>query len=364
MSCILLLALIAVVLGTKWHQLQSYSFGHYVKEFRRDYSSKSELMMRKNLFESRLEQIRKHNQDPTKTWKQGVNQFTDRTEKELKAFLGARPGPKKNIVRPTINKEYIASLQDIDWRNTGVVTAVKDQGQCGSCWAFAAAETVESYYALASTTNGNLAVLSEQQILDCTSNPNHCGGTGGCGGATVELAYQQLVKQGGLSSEWTYPYMSYFGEAFTCNATRGRVVAKVTSYVNLPANEYDPIVTQLAQGPLAISVDASAWFTYESGVFNGCNQTNPDIDHAVQLVGMGTDPALGDYWLVRNSWSPSWAEDGYIRLHRSSQVTCGIDTTPDHGDGCTGGPPTVTVCGTCGILYDAVYPVVASPNTR
>jgi len=240
-----------------------------------------------------------------------------------------------------------------------VVTAVKDQGRCGSCWSFATAEATESYFAL--KTNGILHVLSEQQILDCTPNPQHCGGTGGCGGGTAELAWDRIKAIGGLSSEWTYPYVSYFGAGQTCKMTEMLPVVKVTGYVNLPTNELDPIMNQVGtEGPVAISVDASAWSAYESGVFNGCNQTNPDIDHAVLLVGYGTDDTLGDYWLVRNSWGPAWGETGYIRLKRSTEIQCGIDTNPDDGDGCDGGPPTVKVCGTCGILYDGVYPTVSN----
>jgi len=359
---ILIFAFLAIAFGaTQWNQLEGYTFTNYAREFKRDYGTKSEMLMRRNLFEARLEKIKRHNQDPTKTWKEGVNQFTDRTESERRAFLGAvGAGPKKHVVSAKFDPKYVSTLNNIDWRTAGVLTPVKDQGRCGSCWAFAAAETVESYYALA---NGNLPLLSEQQILDCTANPDHCGGTGGCSGATVELAWDQLIKQGGLASGWTYPYNSYFGEAFQCNATRSKIVAKVTSYVNLPANKYGPIATQLAKGPLAVSVDASVWFEYESGVFNGCNQTTPDINHAVQLVGMGTDSALGDYWLVRNSWSPTWGEAGYLRIRRIiADGPCGIDVTPGHGDGCEGGPPTVEVCGNCGILYDALYPVVTGPK--
>jgi len=166
---------------------------------------------------------------------------------------------------------------------------------------------------------------------------------------------------GGLSSEWTYPYTSYYGTDSTCKMNQVTPVAKVGKYVNLPPNEQDPVVNYIGtSGPLAISVEASSWSNYETGVFNGCNQTNPDLDHAVMLVGYGNDPQLGDYWLVRNSWSPQWGEDGYIRLLRQTQVTCGTDINPSDGDGCTGGPPTVTVCGTCGILYDTVYPVVSA----
>jgi len=173
------------------------------------------------------------------------------------------------------------------------------------------------------------------------------------------LAWDRIIVMGALNSEWTYPYTSYFGTDYKCHFGQGRPAVKVESYVNLAINEYDPIMNHVGtKGPLAISVDASTWATYETGVFNGCNQTSPDIDHAVQLVGYGTDATLGDYWLVRNSWSPAWGEDGYIRLKRSSEIQCGIDTTPSDGDGCSDGPPTVKVCGTCGILFDGVYPVV------
>jgi len=245
----------------------------------------------------------------------------------------------------------------VDWRDKGVISAVKDQGNCGSCWTFATVEATESAYALAT---GKLHVLSEQQILDCTPNPNHCGGTGGCDGGTAELAWAKIIAMGGLDSEWIYPYQSYFGNAYTCRYGHANPAVRVSSFVNLPVNEQDPILNYLAaSGPLAISVDASTWSSYESGVFNGCNQTNPDIDHAVQLVGYGTDSTLGDFWLVRNSWSPAWGENGYIRLKRTTQIQCGTDLTPSDGDGCSDGPPTVKVCGTCGVLFDGVYPVVA-----
>jgi len=217
---------------------------------------------------------------------------------------------------------------------------------------------VESYWALAT---GQLTDLSEQQILDCTQNPNHCGGTGGCGGGTEELAYQWIMKTGGLASEWVYPYISYFGKDFGCSSNSSDFVsfAKISNYTVLPSNSYDPIFQHVATiGPLAVSVDASTWFAYESGVYNGCNQTHPELDHVVQLVGYGTDPKLGDYWLVRNSWSPTWGEKGYIRLYRTSEERCGIDLTPQDGNGCDNGPSQVKVCGTCGIWYDTSFPVV------
>jgi len=347
---------------TRWFELEKYTFEKYVKEYNKEYSPQ-EYENRKKIFENHIIDIRKHNQDISKTWKVGVNHMTDWKEEEFNKLLGYNKllayASKSKRVEEEIQNIDISTLPSrVDWRDKEVITAVKDQGQCGSCWAFGTAETVESHFAI---THGALMDLSEQQILDCTPNPNQCGGTGGCGGGTAELAYAQIMKMGGLSSEWTYPYQSYFGTNYMCefNASATIPVAILSGFVVLPSNQYEPVLHAVANnGPLAISVDASSWSSYESGVYNGCNQTTPDIDHEVQLVGYGTDPNLGDYWLVRNSWTSLWGERGYIRIKRSGKAPCGIDITPSDGTGCNGGPPQVTVCGTCGILYDVNYPLI------
>jgi cathepsin L len=246
-----------------------------------------------------------------------------------------------------------------DWRDHGVVSSVKDQGQCGSCWTFAAAETVESHMAI---KTGRLTDLSEQQILDCTPNPQHCGGTGGCQGGIAELAYAQIMVNGGLSSEWTYPYISYSGQNYNCqfSGTTPEPMIQLSNYTVLPSNQQLPVLKAVSSiGPLAVAVDASLWSTYETGVFDGCNYNDIDIDHAVVLVGYGTDPNFGDYYLIRNSWSPTWGEKGYIRLKRNATPTCGTDPTPADGTACSGGPSSVTVCGTCGVLYDVCFPIIA-----
>lgn len=114
------------------------------------------------------------------------------------------------------------------------------------------------------------------------------------------------------------------------------------------------------EGPIAISVDASTWHAYESGIYNGCNQANPDIDHAVVLVGYGVDGGQ-KYWTVRNSWSPHWGEKGYIRIARSDNEDelCGTDVDPSDGIACAGDTTPTKVCGTCGIIFDSAYPTGA-----
>jgi cathepsin L len=361
LSLVLGLAAIAIAEQTKWHQLNGYTFENYVSEFGKHYANEAEYTQRKAIFENRLINIRKHNEDDTLTWKRGVNQLSDRTEEEFAQLRGY----KKNIAyasklnRPVSNIEYpTVKASFVDWRLKGIISDVKDQGQCGSCWTFSATESVESYSAI---KTGQLQDLSEQQILDCTPNPDQCGGTGGCQGGTYELAWNQITATGGLTSEWQYPYISYFGSNYNCHANQTTPFVKVAGFVDLPANELSPVLSVLSTiGPLSISVDASTWSEYESGVYDGCNQTNPDLDHAVQLVGMGTDAKFGDYWLVRNSWSPTWGEKGYIRLRRTETPRCGIDVTPQDGDACKNGPKTQQVCGTCGILFDAAYPLIAN----
>jgi len=355
---VVLICLIAAITSetTRWHQLEKgYSFEDYISEFRKTYITE-EYSIRKEIFESRLKTIKDHNKKNS-NWKLGVNHMVDYTDAELKSMRGVK---KQMIYHSRRAEAHVAAgpvlgnpslPTSVDWRTKGVVSPVKDQGRCGSCWSFASAETIESLYAIAT---GQLVELSEQNILDCTPNPQHCGGSGGCEGATAELAFDMVAKHG-IASEWTYPYTSYGGKDFKCNPSPV-TYATISSYVTLPANQQDPLMNAVATiGPIAISVDASSWSFYESGVFDGCNQTQPDIDHAVQLVGYGTDPKLGDYWLVRNSWSPNWGETGYLRIRRETKPRCAVDITPADGTGCDGGPSQVTVCGTCGILYDSAY---------
>eukprot|EP01013_Petalomonas_cantuscygni_P010825 TRINITY_DN24062_c0_g1_i1.p1 TRINITY_DN24062_c0_g1~~TRINITY_DN24062_c0_g1_i1.p1 ORF type:complete len:380 (+),score=78.92 TRINITY_DN24062_c0_g1_i1:121-1260(+) len=379
MKAIVLLALVAGASAVV------SDFETFKSRFGRVYADREEHDRRKAIFESRAEAIARHNADPSQTYKRTVNSFTDRFDSELARSRGldrsllyyqrehpAYVVPKgRREVPQAMLKEDISGLPTaVDWRSKvpSVVTPVKNQGECGSCWTFASTETIESQWAI---RTGRMQELSEQFILDCTPNPNQCGGTGGCAGGTAELAYSRLHELNGIPSEWTYPYISGTGTAGTChglplkpeNPHHGgpMAAANISGHVALPTNSYAAVLRAIATvGPLAVSVDAADWHDYAGGVFDGGNHTNPTLDHLVQLVGYGTDEASGkDFWLIRNSWTPEWGEGGYIRLLRSSgDPPCGLDVNPLDGNGCKGGPPTVKVCGQNGVLYDAVYPIV------
>jgi cathepsin L len=324
---------------------------------------------RKSLYKQEQKRILAHN-NANKGWNETMNPMTILTASERKQFYGYSKGvlrpisPIKNMNSESIDLNLLP--KSVDWRSKGVITAVKSQGGCGSCWAFASTAVIESHVAI--NTN-KLYDLSPQQIATCAPNPLECGGKGNCQGATAELAFDYVASSAGLYDEFQLPYTEYYGVESTCVLPSDTPRATISGYIKLEENNYEQLMYAVATvGPIAVSVDASNWHSYSSGIFNGCNQTNPDINHAVVLVGYGTDYMSGqDYWLVRNSWSASWGESGYIRLLRQKitaydddDETCGMDITPQDGTACAGDNQPVKVCGTCGILYDSSYPTGAN----
>jgi len=347
--------------------LNGYTFERYVSDFKHTWAAGSkEFLFRKEIFETELARVHAHNKRGL-SWKEGISKFSAYTSAELKAYKGHSKGvarthkPQFEVPLPSnFHLKPVSELPaSMDWRNEGVITAVKDQGHCGSCWAFASAAVLESHVAIQS---GLLYDLSPQQIAMCAPNPDHCGGTGGCQGATSELAFD-YVAGAGILEEYQLGYQAYYGADSACGVNAEMTpVATIDGYVKLPENNYTALMNAIAQvGPIAVSVDASNWHSYSSGIFNGCNQVNPDINHAVVLVGYGEDDGE-KYWLVRNSWSPAYGESGYIRVARfdTEDQLCGMDVTPLDGTACEGDDTPVKVCGTCGILYDSAYPTGAT----
>jgi cathepsin L len=212
----------------------------------------------------------------------------------------------------------------IDWRSKGgVTTPVKNQGGCGSCWAFAATAALESHIAL--KTN-KLFSLSVQELVSCAPNPKKCGGAGGCTGSTPELAFDFVAKHG-VVEEWSFGYQSYHGKHVNCtimpddnasllrgakdgDSTVRGAVASIVGFSNLPSNHYATLLAAVATvGPVAVAVAASGWSYYKSGVFDDDKDQTRGIYHAVVLEGYGTDQETGqDYWLIRNSWGPRWGK--------------------------------------------------------
>eukprot|EP00932_Pfiesteria_piscicida_P018943 SRR837773.5784.p2 GENE.SRR837773.5784~~SRR837773.5784.p2 ORF type:complete len:316 (-),score=115.89 SRR837773.5784:192-1040(-) len=274
-----------------------------------------------------------------------MNQHADWTAAE-KAKLRATKYGRSH--RPVASLGAQSNPASVDWRTKGAVTKVKNQGGCGSCWAFAATETVESHYQIAS---GKLLTLAPQTYVNCVQNPDSCGGTGGCEGATAELAFNLTVTKG-IATEADLPYA---GADAKCSSYTPAV--KVSGFVKVPENDAGALETALAtKGPVAVTVAADAWELYGGGLFDGCSKGDSNtLDHGVQAVGY-----TKDYWIVRNSWGEDWGESGYIRISRASDSKTFTDSNPSAGDACKPYPKTQTIGGECGILFDTAYPTGAT----
>lgn len=363
-----LLATAGFAQGKTLTDLKSYSFEQFVNDFHHSFAPE-EITNRREIFNKELARVVKHNEAKL-GWTETVNKHSALTSSEKKARFGRskavnqahKPKHLKQLPKDFKLDEVSSLPKDVDWRSVpNVVSAVKDQGHCGSCWAFAATAVLESHLAL---NTGLLYNLSPQQIAMCSPNPQSCGGTGGCNGATSELAFDYIASMSGILEEYQLGYSAYQGQNSACGfeSSGATPVGTIDGFIQLPENNYTMLMNAIAKvGPIAVSVDASNWHSYSSGIFNGCNQEQPDINHAVTLVGYGEDNGQ-KYWTVRNSWSPSYGELGYIRVLRddTDETKCGTDITPQDGSACEGETDPVKVCGTCGILYDSSYPTGAA----
>lgn len=276
------------------------------------------------------------------------------------------------------NEELLEELNaaTVDWRQRLPITTgpefVREQGGCGSCWAVAAVGTIEMHEELHRQNSSallqlegqrQLEPLSYEQLVDCTPNPRHCGGTGGCKGATGELAFRRVLASG-IAPANRYSGYQHNGDG-KCKAVENeKMLTYITGWQRLRDNKLQDLLQALTSaGPVVASVDATGWSLYRRGVFAGC-PSDAIVNHAVVLTGYGVDPRLGKYYMIRNSWGGGWGEEGFIRLRRHTtdkgvRGKCGIDRNPKEGVGCDGGPAQIEVCGECGILSDISYPIIA-----
>uniref|UniRef100_H3C206 Cathepsin 12 n=1 Tax=Tetraodon nigroviridis TaxID=99883 RepID=H3C206_TETNG len=204
----------------------------------------------------------------------------------------------------------------IDYRQMGYVTEVKDQGYCGSCWAFSTTGAIEGQIY---KKTGQLVSLSEQNLVDCSKSY----GTYGCSGAWMANAYDYVVNNG-LESTGTYPYTSM--DTQPCYYDNKRAVGTIRDYRFIPKGDEQALADAVATiGPITVAIDAShsSFLFYSSGIYEESNCNPNNLSHAVLLVGYGSEGGQ-DYWLIKNSWGSSWGEGGYMRLIRDGKNSCGI----------------------------------------
>jgi C1A family cysteine protease len=301
-------------------EIQRNLWNNFKEEFKREYANDEEEKTRFGTFVENLKvaderQLAEHNAGGKAI--HGVTMFSDLTHGEFKARLGFKPNPKKAQKRTNSTGVALGSCSvtsaNVDW--TGVYTSgVRNQGYCGSCWAFSTAGQVQ-----ADTTRlfgGSIQTYAPEQLVQCNSQ----GGNNGCNGGDYQGAYDYLLSHN-FETENYYPYTSYYGTTggpCTYNAANGHVKA-LSPDDSLSGDESCMAQHVQSVGPLAIAVDASQWSSYWGGIMTNCG-TN--LDHAVQIVGV-YPVSSGGYWKIRNSWSTSWGESGFIRLSYGHN-TCGL----------------------------------------
>ncbi|XP_057656978.1 uncharacterized protein LOC130894281 isoform X3 [Diorhabda carinulata] len=299
-------------------------FKHFQLKYSKNYPTKAEYKHRLSIFKNNLNMIDLLNKYEQGTAKYGINQFADLTQKEFSSLHGLRTDlqSENNVPFPVAEIPDIDLPTGFDWREKNAVTEVKDQGLCGSCWAFSTTGNVEGQYAI---KYKNLTSLSEQELVDCDKLDE------GCNGGLMDNAYRTIEKLGGLESEKEYPYD---GRDEKCYFNTSQVVARITSAVNISHNETDMAKWLTKNGPIAIAINANAMQFYMGGVSHPfkifCNPKS--LDHGVLIVGYGVHnyPLFNKtmpYWIVKNSWGTSWGEQGYYRVYRGDG-TCGLNQTP------------------------------------
>ncbi|KAH8307748.1 hypothetical protein KR044_012240, partial [Drosophila immigrans] len=317
-AIVIVLVLVAVVQATSLKDILKAEFNAFKLKHHKVYKDVSEELKRLQIFVENKKLIESHNRRYAageESYKMGVNKFSDLKAKEFQELVLSSVNP--NDLTVGISQIYSPSPsielpKSIDWRKKGAVTGVKSQGDCESCWAFAAIGTLEGQHFI---KHQQLVSLSEQNLVDCDST------NGGCSRGWTEKALIYIKNNGGVNTDDSYPYEGVDGE---CRFNPANVGAKVTGTVQVARDDESALAAAVAKkGPISVAIDASFFQHYEGGVLDepSCQD---EVNHGVVVVGYGRDDIGGDYWLVKNSWGDSWGEEGYIRMARNRDNQCSI----------------------------------------
>jgi len=282
-------------------------------------------MVKFQTFKNNAAYINEHNMKGV-SFTLALNRFADMTNDEYKSMLlGSGPNPDRNgsaYLEPT----NVAIPDSQDWRPQGYVTPIKDQGQCGSCWAFSTVAGLEGQHF---KSTGNLESYSEQQLVDCSSS----FGNQGCNGGLMDSGFQYIMTlPNGLDTEASYGYKAKDGR---CRAASGQTTTPggvVSGFVDIKEGNESQLTSAAATvGPISVAIDAShmSFQFYSSGVYYESSCSSSQLDHGVTVVGYGSENS-SDYYIVKNSWGASWGLDGYINMARNKNNNCGIASSASY----------------------------------
>lgn len=317
------------VLSEEWNEFKT--------KYNKSYPEPTEDQMRFKIFLENKHKIATHNRraaNGERSYTLGLNKYADMSHREFVTTMnGYDPKLKHNKSQP-LTHDFDTELKklgqepnfelpkSVDWRQHGYVSPVKDQGHCGSCWAFSSTGALEGQHF---RKTGDLISLSEQNLVDCSKKYGNMG----CDGGLMANAFTYIRENHGVDTENSYPYVAHDD---TCHFKKNRVGADDKGYIEIPSGNEKKLTQALAlKGPISIAIDASqeSFRLYNGGVYDEplCGNGEENLDHGVLAVGYGTDPVHGDYYLVKNSWSETWGQSGYIKMARNKDNQCGIATS-------------------------------------
>ncbi|XP_071040398.1 cathepsin L-like peptidase isoform X1 [Parasteatoda tepidariorum] len=325
MKYLAIFAFIAVATALKFPynpQLNEH-WENFKRIYGKNYGSREEFS-RRLIWERAVTDIIKHNLQADlgiHSYRKGINEYADMSHEEFVRHFngfkssGLRSGEGSAWVEPS----NVHIPDTVDWRKQGLVTPIKNQQQCGSCWAFSTTGSLEGQH---KKKTGNLVSLSEQNLVDC-SQPE---GNMGCEGGLMDSAFQYIKQNKGIDTEASYPYTAEDGPK--CLFKKTNVGATVTGYVDIPTGDENALKKAVATvGPVSVAIDASnfSFQLYQDGIYDESSCSTSQLDHGVLAIGYGTEDGQ-DYWLVKNSWGTTWGIQGYIKMSRNKGNQCGIAT--------------------------------------
>lgn len=300
--------------------LQTMSvFTAWAKSHSKVYSSPEEQSYRLSIFLKNLAEVEAHNKLES-SYKLGLNHFSDISREEFRAkYLTLKKSSGEGETDYSLLEGTPSN--DVDWVAKGAVTPVKNQGQCGSCWAFSSTGALEGLDFIKNKPQ-QVSSFSEQQLVDCSGSY----GNQGCNGGLMQDAFKYVIRNG-ITTEDKYPYIA---KDESCKSKAG--LFKITGFKNVPHKSSTALSTACDAQTVSVSIDAENIMKYKSGIFDN-KSCGTQLDHGVLLVGYDSG-----VWKVKNSWGPAWGESGYIRFSRSAN---------SDAQG-----------GICGILLDASFPTL------
>jgi len=295
------------------------AYVHWAQRFGKRYTTE-EKNHRILIFAENLNEIASHNSNTHNLYSLGLNQFSDLTNEEFQS-LYLDPLEEDSKVSAPLRYLDISNVADsVDWREKGSVSDIRDQGSCGSCWAFGSVSALEGLHHI---KTGSLELLSEQQLVDCSGSYGNMG----CSGGLRDAAFKYIIDFG-IERRADYPYTARDDK---CKYNESKTISfQITGYVSVPLDQAQ-LVAAINQQPVSVGVCASTWQSYSKGILTNCCTS---INHGVGAIGYGSENGT-DYFLVKNSWGNGWGEKGFIRVLRTASGT-----------------------GTCNIAGRAYYPTI------